>query len=274
MPARIPTPSGMTATILAGTVTDAIAAPDADGLTCDGREHPHVEIADHVFDFRGIPPAEQDEILSGVAGASVVVRRCLLVGGIKAILAGNGDHPAEDYGRARWRIMDSVIMDCGRRCPEAQDGALVHLERCWIHGWGRPFDVRSFGAWAHRGAVITARNCLFTQPGGRWNLGVVNTLRDCLAHAGQAVNDRGLRALLHWRNWAPGVTRGLTAATGGITLATNCWTNRRWIRLDGCNSRLSDARAKAVGLAILAGLPPEAQERVAPLRGLLTEMTA
>lgn len=255
--------------IVPGNLTDSIQARYEDGLKIDGREHGCVEVRDHVFDFRNIDPADQDEVLSGVCGANVVMRRCLIMGGIKAILAGNGDHPIRDFRQAHWKLQDCVIMDSGRRCPEAQDGVTVTMERCWIHGWGRPFDVRSFGAWAHRAGVIIAEDCLFTQP-GFFVAGIANTVRDSLYHVGQAVNERGLRALFGWRNWMPGVTRGLTAATGGITLATRCWRNHSWIRVDGCEDWLEKPEdVKKLGWGIIEGLPEHARAHAVDLEMVL-----
>ncbi|WP_298032474.1 hypothetical protein [uncultured Desulfovibrio sp.] len=227
---------------IVGGICTGPASPGEDGLTVYGPGGA-VEIVGRVFDFRGVPAADQDEVISGVDGSVVRLRGCVILGGIKAMLAGNGDHPVADAAGAHWELSDCAIIGSGRRCPEAQDGVTVTMRRCWVHDWGRAFDVRAFGAWAHRGGRIMAEDCLFTQSAGLLGLGLGNTLRDVANHIGQAVNDYGLSALLRPRTYLPGVCRGLTADTGGLALATRCYRNRRWIRVEGCNDFASYGRA-------------------------------
>lgn len=227
---------------IVGGVCTGPASPGEDGLTVYGSSGT-VEVIGRVFDFRGVPADEQDEVISGVDGAVVRLRGCVILGGIKAILAGNSEYPVADVTQARWDLEECVIMGSGRRCPEAQDGVTVTMRRCWIHDWGQAFDVRAFGAWAHRSGRIIAEDCIFTRSGGLLALGLRNTLRDVANHIGQAVNDYGLRALLRPRTYLPGVCRGLTADTGGLALATRCYRNRRWIRLEGCNDFMDYGRA-------------------------------
>ena len=207
-----------------------------------------------VFDFRNCPQDQQDEIIDGVRGAVVRLQGCVILGGIKAMLAGNGDNPGNDVRYANWELENCVIIGSGRRCPEAQDGAAVTMRRCWIHNWGRSFDVRVFGAWAHRGALIAAEDCLFTQS-SFWGPGLRNMLVDLGNHIGQAVNDNGLAALLRPRTYLPGVCRGLTASTGGQTLATRCYRNKNWIRVDGCNAYIDREQARAVVATIANACP-------------------
>ena len=230
-------------TVIEGGLCTGPDAPGEDGIRIDGTGGGITEIRRRVFDFRACPRADQDEVISGVNGAVVRLYGCIILGGIKAMLAGNGDHPGEDMARARWELDSCVIMGAGRRCPEAQDGTTVTMRHCWIHDWGRAFDVRAFGAWAHRGGRIIAEDCLFTQSGGLLGLGLRNTLADIGNHIGQAVNDHGLRALLRLRSWMPGVCRGLTADTGGLVLATRCYRNRPWIVIDGCNQWMGRSQA-------------------------------
>lgn len=241
-----------------GLIFNKITQPKADALTLAD----DTVIDRCIFDFRGIPLSEQDEIVSSVNGPKVIIRNSLFLGGIKALLAGNGDHPGNDARYARWDLEDCVIMDAGRRCPEVQDCVELIMRRCWVHDWGRAFDVRAFGAWAHRGGRIVAEDCLFTQSGGLFGLGLRNTVVDVANHIGQAVNDHGMGALLHPRTYLPGVCRGLTADTGGLVLATRCYRNRRWIRIDGCNDYMDGVAARRIVERIDAGMPCAAHEKL------------
>lgn len=56
------------------------------------------------------------------------------------------------------------------------------MTNCWIHGYGKYFDTRAFGAWAHRGGKILAEDCLFTQSGNILSLGVKNTVVEQSLH--------------------------------------------------------------------------------------------
>ena len=225
-----------------------------DGFTARGRDGRTI-IRNRVFNFLQTPQNLQDEVLSGVEGAVVCLERCLVLGGIKAILAGNGDHPCADMVSARWDLTDCVIIGAGRRCPEAQDGTTVTMRRCWVHDWGRAFDKRAFGAWAHRGSRIAAEDCMFTQSGGLLALGLRDTVRDVAHHISQAVLDSGPGALLRFRTYLPGVCRGLSADTGGLVLAARSYRNRWWIRLEGCKSWMSRGEALALALHLEAVCP-------------------
>lgn len=235
--------------------------PMADGVTAYGPGRVTI-ISDRVFDFRDYPAEKQDEVISGVDGAIVRLQRCVILGGIKAVLAGNGDHPGNDMRVGHWEIDDCVIVGAGRRCPEVQDCVDLTLRRCWIHNWGRSFDVRSFGGWAHRGGRLVAEECLFTQSGGILSLGLRTTLADIFSHIGQAWNDDGVYGLLRWQNYLPGVCRGLTASTGGLALATRCYRNRRWIRIENCDPYITRAEATAIVEHINAAMPAQAYERL------------
>lgn len=230
-----------------GGVCTGPAKPKDDGLTVYGSSQQPTDVRQRVYDFRSYPKADQDEVLSGVDGAVVRLSGVVILGGIKAVLAGNGDHPGNDVSYAQWLLEDCVIIGAGRRCPEAQDGATVTMRRCWIHDWGQAFDVRAFGGWAHRGARITAEDCLFTQSHiWPWELDVMTAITDMGNHIGQAVNDNGLAALLRPRTYLPGPCRGLTADTGGLVLATRCYRNRPWIKIDGCNYYINRAAARKI----------------------------
>lgn len=241
---------------ITGGVCTGPIKPKDDGLTVYGSSQQPTEVRQRVYDFQRYPKADQDEVLSGVDGAVVRLSGVVILGGIKAILAGNGDHPGKDVRYARWLLEDCVIIGAGRRCPEAQDGATVTMRRCWVHDWGRTFNVRSFGGWAHRGARIIAEDCLFTQSDlWPWGLDMLTAIKDVGNHIGQAVNDHGLTALLHPRTYLPGPCRGLTADTGGLVLATHCYRNRRWIKIDGCNYYIDRAAARQLVAQIEAVCP-------------------
>lgn len=214
--------------------------PGEDGFTIYGPRQ-RVIFTRCVFDFTNCDDSTLDEILDGVKGARVTLRGCILLGGIKAILAGNGDFPDEDK-RARWELDGCFIWGAGRRCPEAQDGAKVTMYRCWVADWGKHFNVRSFGAWAHNGGFIEARECLFTQSRGLSSLGLKNTIVDLANHVGQACNDDGLKALFKRRTYLPGVARGLT----GNVVCFDCYRNRPWIRLDNCHGEINASKASDI----------------------------
>ena len=236
-----------------GLIFNKLAHPKADALTL-------VEdtVVNHcIFDFRNIPLSEQDEIVSGVDGPKVTIRNSLFLGGIKAMLAGNGDHLINDSATARWDLENCVIISSGRRCPEAQDGTIVTMRKCWIHNWGRTFDVRAFGAWAHRGGKILAEDCLFTQSGSLLSLGVKNTALDLVNHIGQAVNDEGLKALLWPKTYRLGITRGLTQDNEGLVLASRCYRNKPWIKIENCSSFMKEDKARLIVQQIGESLHPE-----------------
>lgn len=218
--------------------------PCEDGITVNGPSK--MTAIRSVFDFRDTSKEIQDEVISGVKGAEVLLEGCVILGGIKALLCGNSDHPCTDFQSARWELNNCVIIGAGRRCPEAQDGTKVFMRNCWVHNWGRAFDIRSFGAWAHRGGVIIAEDCLFTQSGGIFSLGLITTIRDCLAHVGQVWKDYGPLSVLSPRSWIPGICRGLTADTGGLVLASRYYKNHWWIRLE--NAEYPMDRKKVISI--------------------------
>ena len=96
-------------TEIRGGVCTGPAKAKEDGATARGPGRVTI-ISDRVFDFRDYPTARQDEVISGVDGASVRLQRCVILGGIKAVLAGNGDHPGNDMRFGHWEMEDCVIM--------------------------------------------------------------------------------------------------------------------------------------------------------------------
>jgi hypothetical protein len=259
---------------ICGGVCTGPVKPGDDGLTVYGSSQQPTEIRQRVYDFRRYPKADQDEVLSGVDGAVVQLSGVVILGGIKAVLAGNGDHPGNDIRDAQWLLEDCVIIGAGRRCPEAQDGTTLTMRRCWIHDWGQAFDVRAFGGWAHRGARIIAEDCLFTQSEiWPWGLDILTAIRDIGNHIGQAVNDHGLSAMLSPRTYMRGPCRGLTADTGGLVLATRCYRNRPWIKIDGCNNYIDRATARQIVAQIETVCPDMTARLCQPLTGFFDLVT-
>lgn len=205
-----------------------------DGLMIFGRVG-NVNISNCVIDFSAHPVSVLDEALSGICAAQARVLQCRIRGAGKLVLWGNGEHPDEDRD-AYLSMTDCILSDFGRRGPEAQDGASVVLRNCVIRNWGikSRFDVRCFGAWAHHGAHIEVIDCVFEQT-SFWQTGFWNFWKDIANHIGQAVNYRGVFGLT-WRDFIPGVCRGLTACDGGTVRAVNCRKNKWWIRIEGQNA--------------------------------------
>lgn len=225
-----------------------------DCLTITGPDT--ADIDNCTFDLTAYPRTEQDEIISLVKGAQVRIRNSVIYGGIKAILAGNGDHPVEDSEFGRLEMQNCIIIGSGRRCPEAQDGVRVTMDQCWIADWGLDFDVRAFGAWAHKGASIKATNCIFTQ---LTSPSLVEWFLDHINHIGQAVNTYGLKALLNSRTYVSGFRRALTADSGGTVWGRNCYRNSPSVIVDGCDSWMSteEAAIRAVTISAACGRPPQ-----------------
>lgn len=219
-----------------------------------------------VFDFRDCPLEQQDEVVSLVCGARVCMKRCAILGGIKAILAGNGEYPNEDEGYGWLSLEQCFIGWSGRRCPEAKDGLDTTIHNCWVHNWGSEFDTKAFGAYADRFTFLTARQCLFTQSAAtRWGLGPVRTVKDIANHVGHAFNEEGWRALFKGETWVPGIARGLT---GRCTTVSQCYRNRPWIRLGPHAIGLDRTwdmgvpKAASIALELDQTLPPLAAKRL------------
>lgn len=200
-----------------------------------------VLVEDSIIDFRNLDPKKQDEAISGVGGARVTIRRCVIVGSIKAILVGNGDMPEADKN-GYFDISDCIFMNCGRRCPEAQDGTKVNMTRVWVHNWGNPFDVRSFGAWAHKGSKIVATDCIFTQS-KFFNLGFKNFFIDLANHIGQSFNEKDFRLASYI---LPGVCRGIMKGKDGSVEVSHSYKNHWWIKLDNHESPMDRKWARNI----------------------------
>lgn len=203
-----------------------------DGITIFGALHPNSKapkavIRNCIIDFRNVPEEEQDEAISGVCGAVVEVENTIIIGAKKAMLCGNGDYPNQDKELGRWNLFNVAFIDCGRRCPEAQDGVHVYMNQCLIENWGVTFDVRSFGAWAHRGATIEANKCVFIQ---KEHPSIKNFLVDLGNHIGQAFNDRPSKLVDYI---TPGFLRAATASKDGNITLKECFANSFFLRLDG-----------------------------------------
>lgn len=225
-------------------------------------------VNDVVFDFRDCPVGQQDEVISLVCGANVHMYNCAIFGGIKAILAGNGDHPIEDRRFGTLNMHQCFIGWSGRRCPEAQSHVVVGMTNCWLHDWGSTFDTKAFGAYAKHGAFIQARNCLFTQTAStRLGLGLVNTVKDIANHIGQAVHDHGIMGIFYGSSWVPGIARGLGNDAPGLsegrTRAITCYRNRDWIRLGESNGEeLSQSEARNIAHRFDVTMPSMAVTRL------------
>lgn len=215
---------------------------NGDILRCYGHEAETHVIENCVFELSTTPPAKQDEMLSCINGADVTIRNCVFFGGIKAILAGNGDHPVNDMKHGRLTMENCFIGWSGRRCPEVKHGVQAIMRNCWIHDWGTCFDTRAFGAWACDGGIIVAENCLFTRSEFN-NLSILDSLKDRLNHVGFAVNRNGIGEIFKLRNYRSGLYRGLTAWSNGIVFASKCYRNSRDIIVENCNEFISAAEA-------------------------------
>lgn len=217
--------------------------PGGDGISlADGAEH-HVENCGVEADASD----NWDEAIGVTWGSSATVVGCFFTGARKLVLCGSGDPDKAAVEEGKTVVFeDCIFSHFGRRAPEVQAGMNVIMRRCVIMDWGGEdvFSVRSFGAWAHSGGSIMAEDCIFIQP--RFWRGISVMLQDMVGHIGQAWNDRGIRGILDWKSWVPGVCRGLTASDGGRVTAHRCYRNRWWIRVEGHEGewmRSSEAKA-------------------------------
>lgn len=173
-----------------------------------------------VFDLAGVPLPKQDEAIDLIRGARADIRDCVFIGCKKGILAGNGDWP-EDDKHGSVHIEHCAFIGCARRCPEVQDGVRASMSGCWVHNWGvgSCFDVRTFGAWVHRGATLDVKNTLFSRARSltRWHWVV-----DHANHLGEAVNDGSLLDVLSGTSWISGADRGLDYSGGGLGTSYGC----------------------------------------------------
>ena len=177
-------------------------------------------IQDCIFDLSAVPLADQDEAIDCIKGARVTIERCVFIGCKKAVLGGNGDYPLEDQAGGLLTLRNCAFVRCGRRCPEVQDGVRAFMSECWVHNWGAGcFDVRTFGAWVHRGATLTVKDSLFSRTRGltRWHWTV-----DHANHLGEAVNDGSLLDVFSATSWISGADRGLDYSGGGLGTSYGC----------------------------------------------------
>ena len=206
-----------------------------DGISCFGPlsiyaagenayKHQYIVLENKRVNLSELNIRDMDGGIDCVGGCFVYIKNSVVEGVGKAMLVGN-----EDLKFPGYVVLENCILqnNC-RRCPEAQYGYGVYMFRCMVRNWGKGdrFDVRAFGAWAHSDGFIFAQNCVFWQDtfsnGHLWE--------DLKNHAGQAWNDRSLNPLDYI---TPGMCRGLTAGPGGKVVASNCWKNHPWIRIEG-----------------------------------------
>lgn len=174
-----------------------------------------VTIRDTTVDFSSLSLNMQDGGIDCAEHAHVYLFNCTIRSVGKGMLVTGGKVYMENC----------TIEMCGRRCPEVQDGGELTMVNCLIRNWGNRFTVRSFGAWAHHGGSITAKECRFEQD----KFSFKNFWRDLIGHIGQAFNDRSFRL----RDYLlPGQCRGLTAGPGGSVEAINCTKNKWWIQIE------------------------------------------
>lgn len=217
-----------------------------DGYQAIGRidEHLLYKFNRCVFDFRTVPLNKQDELVDMIFRSHATFNSCLFIGGIKAVLVGNGDHPSADAFATYASFYNCAFINCGRRCPEVQDGAIANMSHCWIHNWGvDAFNVRAFGAWAHRGASLYIDNCIFTRTKG---LGFKNYWIDKYKHIGQAVKQDGIAALFKPSTYISGKWRGLTCDTYGTAIANLCYRNDKRIIINKCDEYIDKAKANNI----------------------------
>lgn len=220
-----------------------------DGVGCCTDNEYYIHDCD--IDMRGV---ECDEALSFTRGAWGRVERCHIVGAGKLVLCGSGEKEYQHVTLDKAvTFKECVFADFCRRGPEVQDGMLAYLLRCFVQRWANPecFDVRAFGAWAHGGGQIIARDSVFIAP---HQLPFPLSLRDRLAHIGQAVKDDGLRALFRRRTYVSGPRRALTRGPGGHVTLQHCYVGRGLVvdAEDSCPMPLSEAERQAVELGDLA----------------------
>lgn len=102
-----------------------------------------------------------------------------------------------------------------------QDGVRADMRNCWVHDWGvgGSFDVRTFGAWAHAGASLSAWGCVFSRS---HSLSRRDWVVDHLNHLGEAYNDNGIRGFFSRPSWVSGQERGLDYTGGGQGGSCGC----------------------------------------------------
>lgn len=194
-----------------------------DLVTCLGTETAKTwNYKNCVFDLRGTPLDQQDEMFSVVQGAHASLENCVFLGGKKAILCGSGD--SGDWGGSL-TMKNCVVIGCGRRMPEAQQGYTVTMNGCWLHNWGieETFDVRTFAVWVHDSATADVTGCVFTRNTGLGG----NSDKDIAEWIGWYTNEFGaLQALGKERYGVSGSLRAIERIGGGSFTASNNYRNQ------------------------------------------------
>lgn len=220
-----------------------------------------------IIDMGNVAIADIDEAVGITHGGAAFFTCCVVSGAAKLILCGCGDAPDDPKVQAeegkRVVFKNCILLDFCRRGPEVQDGMIVEMEDCAIVNWGSPNHFcdggfrewlrlpwkdehkwqRAFGAWAHDGGRIHARNCVFINfvEAPLWQRIVSR-----ISHFGQAVAERGFfRALFHRDAWLSGYKRGLTAGPGGVVSAVNCYASKGVV-IDNLESAMSLKEAESL----------------------------
>ena len=179
----------------------------------------HYTITDTIIDLMNTPLDQLDEALSVTWGAPATFRRCLFRGTGKLVLIGSGDKDKAEIERGKYATFEEcVFMDFGRRGIEVQAPMSARVGRCVFMGWGDPrrFDVRNFATWTHGLTLTSVSNSIYWQASTRRPLR--QTVVDVANHIGQAVNDKGVKALFLPRTYRRGVLR----AVEGMTQVMHC----------------------------------------------------
>jgi pectate lyase len=190
-----------------------------------------------------------DEAVAITYGASATFTNCIIRGAGKLALCGSGDSSVANKENGKHVLFDHCILEnCGRRAPEVQAGMEVILDHCLIRNWADPgfFSVRGFGAWAHHGGRILARNCVFWQDSFHFSF------KDMFNHVGQAVNDRGLLQIFNLKNYRPGCCRALTAGVDGCVEAVNCYASKWWLSIEGMDDKMGKDEASDLIISLEA----------------------
>lgn len=200
----------------------------------------HWDVRDCIIDLTNAPKGSVDEAASVTWGSSASFTNCVIRGAGKLVLCGCGDDDKVHLEQGKVVTFKHCILEnFSRRGPEVQNGMVCHLNDCLVYNWGDNdlFDIRAFGAWAHKGGSIFARNTVFVQDNDPT---LKHWFQDHINHFGQAVNERGFfKALFHRDAWLSGYKRALTAGPDGYVVAMNCYASAGLV-LDNWESDMSD----------------------------------
>lgn len=204
-----------------GTLGEYFTGDDGAGCCTQNEYYIH----DTIIDFSGLDIDEQDEAAAVTLGASACFERCLIRGAGKLFLCGAGNAETRHLEVDKTvSIRESVLEHFGRRGPEVQCGMFCDMERVVVKFWSDPdrFTVRGFGAWAHDGGRISARDCIFWPYSEPTDIPFWQRVKDTANWIGESVNNDGLKALLDRKTYIPGRRRALVATSGGIVSARHC----------------------------------------------------